>query len=230
MTDPGTTYTIPNMTRSTALLLLLLAAPSLSAFPLAAQTTTHRSTTAQNTQSTAALPAVNPPGVPPVTGTPEILYALRYVDVTLGDGPLALPQKYYTVKYTGWLTDGTKFDSSYDHPGAETFTFPYGARRVIPGWDTGFEGMHVGGKRRLYVPYQLAYGEAGREGIPPKADLIFDVELVSFSDTPSEPPAPPTPPQPAQNPAQPAQNPGATPPENAPTTPPPSNPPSSNPN
>ena len=70
--------------------------------------------------------------------------------------------KWYTVKYTGWLTDGTKFDSSYDHPGGEPITFPAGAHRVIPGWDTGFQGMHVGGKRRLFIPYQLAYGEAGR--------------------------------------------------------------------
>ena len=100
-----------------------------------------------------------------------------------GTGELVPPQKFYTVRYTGWLTDGTKFDSSYDHPGQEPITFFDGAHRVIPGWDTGFTGMRVGGKRRLYIPYQLAYGESGREGaIPPKADLIFDIELVSFSD------------------------------------------------
>ena len=89
---------------------------------------------------------------------------------------------YYTVNYTGYLVDGTKFDSS---EGKEPITFPYGAHRVIQGWDTGFEGMHVGGKRRLFVPYQLAYGEAGRPPvIPAKAELVFDVELVSLQAPP----------------------------------------------
>src|SRR6185437_8768078 len=105
--------------------------------------------------------------------------------------PLAETHKWYTVRYTGWLTDGTKFDSSYDHPGGEPFTFPDGAKRVIIGWDTGFEGMHVGGKRRLYVPYQLAYGELGHPPvIPAKANLVFDIQLVSMSDNPPEEPAP----------------------------------------
>ncbi len=189
----------------------------------------HRATTAHHTAASAPTPAVNPadnpPGVPPVTATPKPLYALRYVDLVVGTGPLAPSEKFYTVKYTGWLTDGTKFDSSYDHPGQESFTFPYGAHRVIPGWDTGFSGMHVGGKRRLYIPYQLAYGEAGREGaIPPKADLIFDLELVSFSDTPPAAAAPPPPPAESQPQSQPApgetSEPGAAPPQNPPQTPP----------
>ena len=141
-------------------------------------------------------PADNPPGVPSVHAAPKVLYSLRYVDITPGTGELVPPQKFYTVRYTGWLTDGTKFDSSYDHPGQEPITFFDGAHRVIPGWDTGFTGMRVGGKRRLYIPYQLAYGESGREGaIPPRADLIFDIELVSFSDTPKPPAAAPAPPQ-----------------------------------
>jgi peptidylprolyl isomerase len=162
------------------------------------------------------------------------------VDTKIGTGELAQPRKWYTVHYTGYLTDGTKFDSSVDR--GEPITFPYGAHRVIPGWDTGFEGMHVGGKRRLFIPYELAYGESGRPPvIPPKAELIFDVELISQSDTPPEPKTPPatpanpsgTPPpaqpnQPQQNPAQPNPSlPGATPnptpaanPNAAPTTPP----------
>lgn len=148
-------------------------------------TATHHTTTAAaKPAAPAANPADNPPGVPKVEGTPKPLYALRYIDITVGTGELAVPRRYYTVHYTGWLTDGTKFDSSYDHPGAKPFPFPYGARQVIPGWDTGFEGMHVGGKRRLFIPYQLAYGESGRPPvIPPKADLIFDIELVSQSET-----------------------------------------------
>jgi peptidylprolyl isomerase len=151
-----------------------------------------------------ANPADNPPNVPKVEGTPKPLYALRYIDTQIGTGDLAKSRQFYTVHYTGWLTDGTKFDSSHDHPGGEPISFPYGARQVIPGWDTGFEGMHVGGKRRLYIPYQLAYGEAGRPPIiPAKADLIFDIELVSQSDTPPQPkPAPAAPDKPSE-PAQP---------------------------
>ncbi|MGH9596666.1 MAG: FKBP-type peptidyl-prolyl cis-trans isomerase, partial [Edaphobacter sp.] len=128
---------------------------------------------------------------------------------------------WYTVRYTGWLTDGTKFDSSYDHPGGEPITFPQGAHRVIPGWDTGFQGMHIGGKRRLFIPYQLAYGEAGRPPhIPAKSDLIFDIELVSVSDNP---PAPPTPPTPLAKPGEATPNP-ATPPTPKPADAPPAPP------
>jgi peptidylprolyl isomerase len=134
------------------------------------------------------------------------------------------------VRYTGWLTDGTKFDSSNDHPGAEPIVFPYGARRVIPGWDTGFEGMRVGGKRRLYVPYQLAYGDSGHPPvIPSKANLIFDVELVSQSDTPpQEKPEPAPAPEPGEaNSGQPAPKPAETPEPS--TSKPPSPPPASSP-
>ncbi len=178
--------------------------------------------------------ADNPPGVPPVHGLPRTLYSLRYVDTLVGTGPLAQPRMYYSVRYTGWLTDGTKFDSSDDHPGKEPITFPYGAHRVIPGWDTGFEGMHVGGKRRLYVPYQLAYGESGRPPvIPPKSDLIFDVELVSMSETPpgalertpAVQPAAPPPARPAPPPARPAVPPSGSSPGTPEGQPPPTSPP-----
>ncbi|ADV82966.1 FKBP-type peptidyl-prolyl cis-trans isomerase [Terriglobus saanensis] len=134
--------------------------------------------------------------MPAVTGVPQTAYALKYVEITIGTGELALPHKYYTVHYTGWTTDGKKFDSSHDHPGGEPFVFAAGAKRVITGWDTGFEGMHVGGKRRLLVPYQLAYGEFGHPPvIPAKAQLIFDIEFLGQSDTPSDQTAPPAPAQ-----------------------------------
>lgn len=172
------------------------------------RSTTHRAASTANATAAKPAPATtnpadNPPNVPKVAGTPKNLYALRYVDTQIGTGELAKQQHYYSVRYTGWLTDGTKFDSSEDHPGAEPIVFPYGAHRVIPGWDTGFEGMHVGGKRRLYIPYQLAYGEAGRPPvIPAKADLIFDIEFVAQSETPPQPkPAP----APEAKPAEPAQ-------------------------
>ena len=125
-----------------------------------------------------------PPSVP---GAPVPLAALRYIDITKGSGEPAAPGKRYTVHYTGWLQDGTKFDSSVDRN--QPLDFVQGRRQVISGWDMGFEGMKVGGKRRLFIPYQMAYGEAGTGPIPPKADLIFDVELLGVADTPSVAPA-----------------------------------------
>ncbi len=152
-----------------------------------------------------------PPGVPPVRGVVKTAFSLRYQDVKIGTGKEAEPNKLYKVQYTGWLAaDGHKFDSSYDHRtpviGADgkpeldesgkpkmgdpqPISIPQGFGRVIPGFDQGFTGMKVGGKRRLFIPWQLAYGARGRPGpdaahpgIPPKADLIFDVELVDVSD------------------------------------------------
>ncbi len=131
-------------------------------------------------------------------------YSLAYVDTVVGTGPLAESGKFYTVHYTGYLADGSKFDSSVDR--GEPITFPYGQHRVIAGWDTGFEGMHIGGKRRLYIPYQLAYGENGRPPIiPAKAELVFDVEFIAQSNEMPKPkaPKPVTPPPAAAKPATP---------------------------
>jgi peptidylprolyl isomerase len=137
-------------------------------------------------------------------------FSLAYIDTQVGTGELAAPHKWYTIQYTGYLVDGTKFDSSYDHPGAEPISINYGQHQVIPGWDTGFDGMRIGGKRRLFIPYQLAYGAQGKPPIPPKAELIFDVELVSQSDEkPAPKPAPA--PAPAATPAQPASPPAGSP-------------------
>jgi peptidylprolyl isomerase len=147
-------------------------------------------------------------------------YSLTYVDTVIGTGALAQPGKFYTVHYTGYLADGTKFDSSVDR--GEPINFPYGKHRVIQGWDTAFEGMRIGGKRRLFIPYQLGYGEAGRPPvIPAKAELIFDVEFIAQGD---EAPAPKTP---ARQPMLPGQHgisqgqPGAAKPATPPPTPPP---------
>jgi len=131
-----------------------------------------------------------PPGVPPAAGKLDTAFALRYIDTKLGEGQTANPGDFITVQYTGWLaSDGTKFDSSYDRNAP--FTFPQGMHRVITGWDQGFAGMRVGGKRRLFIPYQLAYGDSGRPPvIPAKSDLIFDIELVSASASAPGPPAP----------------------------------------
>jgi peptidylprolyl isomerase len=184
-----------------------------------AQTTPTPKASSTTTPHHAATTSTTPPNIPHVVGIPKTLYAIKYVDIKLGTGPIAEERKFYTVRYTGWLTNGTKFDSSYDHPGGDPITFPYGAHRVIVGWDTGFQGMHVGGKRRLFVPYQLAYGDAGRPPvIPAKADLIFDVELVSMADAPPQPKTPPTPPT-AQPDTTPKPAPASTPDTKPATTP-----------
>jgi peptidylprolyl isomerase len=125
--------------------------------------------------------------IPPATGTIHKQYTMRYIDVAIGSGKLAEAGKVFSVHYTGWLLDGTKFDSSRDRD--KPLSFEQGKRKVIPGWDAGFEGMRIGGKRRLFIPYQLAYGEKGRGKIPPKAELIFDVELMDVQDPPPPEPA-----------------------------------------
>lgn len=129
-------------------------------------------------------------------------FSLDYIDTRVGTGPLAEPHKWYTVHYTGYLLNGTKFDSSVDR--GEPISFPYGAHRVIEGWDMGFDGMHVGGKRRLFVPYQLGYGETAHGPIPPRSWLVFDLELIAQSDTQPTPPKPPTPPASPKGAAAPA--------------------------
>jgi peptidylprolyl isomerase len=155
-------------------------------------------------------------------------FSLAYVDTKVGTGELAAPHKYYSIQYTGYLADGSKFDSSLDH-GGEPLAFPIGQHQVIPGWDTGFAGMRVGGKRRLFIPFQLAYGPNGRPPtIPARAMLIFDLEFVAQGDKAPEPKAP-TPPAPAA--AQPSTPPAAEQPsQSAPTaTPPPAAAPASTP-
>lgn len=233
--------------------------------------------TAVHHTGTAATAAKLPPGVPVVRGIVRTAFSLRYEDYKIGTGAEAEPNKLYKVLYTGYLgsngrpDDGHEFDSSNDHrqpvkdkdgkpvmgadgkpklEEAQPMAFPQGMGRLIPGFDQGFSGMKIGGKRRLFIPWQLAYGAKGRQGpdaahpgIPPKADLIFDVELVEVSDLPAQqgrpgmppgmggrpmpPGATPHPPTPA-TPAKPADSaaPAATPP---PATPPPATPPPATP-
>jgi peptidylprolyl isomerase len=152
-----------------------------------------------------------PPGIPPANVNLETAFTLHYQDIEIGAGAVAEPGDRYTFHYTGWIAaDGTKFDSTYDHRRVvmdkdgkpakdangknklgppEPFSFTEGEGRVIPGLDLGIEGMRVGGKRRIVIPYQLAYGARGRRGpnaahpgVPPKADLIFDVDLLEVTD------------------------------------------------
>lgn len=105
---------------------------------------------------------------------------LEIEDIVVGSGRLANAGDAVHVQYTGTLTNGKKFDSSYDH-GGDPFKFTIGKGEVIKGWDQGVVGMKVGGKRRLRIPSDLGYGEKGSPpSIPPGAGLLFEVELVSI--------------------------------------------------
>ncbi len=104
---------------------------------------------------------------------------LQIEEIKLGDGDSAAAGQFVSVHYTGWLTDGSKFDSSKDRN--EPFDFPLGQRNVIAGWDEGVQGMRVGGIRKLTIPPQLGYGARGAGGvIPPNATLVFEVELLDI--------------------------------------------------
>jgi peptidylprolyl isomerase len=145
-------------------------------------------------------------------------FALRYEDITVGKGAVGESGKLWHLKYTGWrAADGVKFDSWDDHrqpemgpdgkpklgpdgkpmlKEPEPIAIPQGVGRVIPGFDYGLEGMKIGGKRRIFIPWQMAYGtraipdhperpgSPASPGIPAKSDLIFDVELVDVTDVP----------------------------------------------
>ncbi len=114
----------------------------------------------------------------PVTREVTTSSGLRYTDLVVGNGALAEDGMMVAVHYTGWLTDGTKFDSSVDR--GQPFSFQLGASQVIPGWDEGVKGMRVGGKRKLVIPPELGYGDRGAGGvIPPNATLVFEVEFVN---------------------------------------------------
>ena len=110
-----------------------------------------------------------------LTKTPS---GLRYQDLSAGQGAAAASGTTAVVHYTGWLTDGKKFDTSRDR--GEPFAFRIGSGQVIAGWDEGVAGMKVGGRRKLVIPADLGYGQAGAPPvIPPGATLVFEVELLN---------------------------------------------------
>lgn len=139
---------------------------------------------ASTPKSTSTPVVVAPPphsGPPPSSAsTVSLPSGLRYQILKGGNGHGARAKDILEVHYTGWLSDGTSFDSSVDR---SPFEFELGMGQVIPGWDQGLAGMKVGERRRLTIPPRLGYGERGAGGvIPPNATLIFDVELLKIRE------------------------------------------------
>ena len=133
--------------------------------------------TGSSTESTGTSTAATTGGSATAGGTVRLASGLQYEDLKVGDGQVAENGQTVSVHYTGWLTDGTKFDSSLD--AGKPFEFALGAGQVIRGWDEGVKGMKVGGKRKLTIPPDLGYGAQGAGGvIPPNATLVFEVELL----------------------------------------------------
>ena len=169
---------------------LILAATALVALGVAGCSSTGSSPKSAPSSSTATpppappAPAPLPSPIPPVPAgalTPfTTASGLVYQDFVVGTGASPVTGQMVSVHYSGWLTNGTPFDSSRNR--GVPYSFPIGTGRVVAGWDEGILSMKVGGQRRLTVPPSLGYGATGRGGvIPPNATMIFDVELMSVA-------------------------------------------------
>lgn len=101
------------------------------------------------------------------------------IDLVVGSGTTAANGRYLSVNYTGWIYDPSRTESKGTQFEAGSYQFTLGANAVIRGWDLGLVGMRVGGRRRLIIPPELAYGSSGQGPIPPNATLVFDVELLN---------------------------------------------------
>ncbi|MBN1477185.1 FKBP-type peptidyl-prolyl cis-trans isomerase [Candidatus Sumerlaeota bacterium] len=148
------------------------------------ETTTDEPATTESESEATPVPTTQPAAMEEETAEEpgEVIITtesgLQYVDLVVGDGEVPQANDLVQVHYTGWLDDGTEFDSSLNRG---PFSFPLGQGRVIRGWDEGVATMHVGGRRRLIIPSDLAYGPQGRPPvIPPNARLTFEVELLGI--------------------------------------------------
>jgi peptidylprolyl isomerase len=123
-------------------------------------------------------PEANPPGAPVLSGELKNDRDVRYIDEVVGAGPSPVKNKKVSVHYTGWLTSGKSFDSSRERD--QPIEFPFDSGMVIKGWDIGLSSMKVGGKRRIIIPAELAYGDRDMgDTIPAGSMLVFDVELMA---------------------------------------------------
>src|SRR5689334_1418764 len=143
--------------------------------------TTEQSTSAKVTTPEPAAATTTTPATPALPGLPgtgkvhKLADGLQYDDLVVGSGTMAEPGTNVSINYTGYLLDGTKFDSTQDH-GGDPLKFQVASGGMIQGFDEGVRGMRIGGKRKLRIPWAMAYGEAGRPPlIPPKSDLVFDI-------------------------------------------------------
>ena len=142
-------------------------------------TMTEQSTTATTTP-TASTSAPAAPALPGAPGSGNKMHklasGLQYDDLVVGSGKMAEPGTVVSLHYSGYLLDGTPFDSSLNS--GQPLKFQIAGGQMIAGFDEGVRGMRIGGKRKILVPWAMGYGEAGRPPIPPKADLVFDLELL----------------------------------------------------
>jgi peptidylprolyl isomerase len=228
--------------KRTVLILLMAASAAAVIAQTPAKPTTPAKSAVGAARITTAATAVNlPPGVPPVKGLVKTLFLvpLRYQDIKVGDGALAEPGKLLKYQFTLWLAaDGAKLESTNDHrtpvldkdkkpvlgeDGKPKLSDPQpamtimGMGRPVPGWDMGFDGMKAGGKRRVFIPWQLGLGEraipshdATHPSIPAKSDLILDIDLAEVTDAPKPPEHPMMAPQAHPVPGGGAPRPGAS--------------------
>jgi len=134
-------------------------------------------TPATTTPAPAATTTPALPGAPGTGHMHKLASGIQYDDILVGSGKMAEPGTNVALNYTGYLMDGTKFDSSIDR--GDPLKFQVAGGQMIQGFDEGVRGMRIGGKRKVVIPWSMAYGEAGRPPvIPPKADLVFDLDLL----------------------------------------------------